>query len=229
MTAADAAVARKRFLTRTARYSGLLNVLTFAELEMSNITALNDVLSGSRAWIVFNVSQENIADYSKAALDADISRVMFTTSLPEEKVNDTVIPEFETAISEFSSKGKSFTGIRHGAVVPGSEDNSYEIVNATTSCVMPTVERGVLARVVAELLCIDESVSKVCGVSSSNAFAAAYLDILRSSGLTRQQEVKKIFTGGIDRVARLTVAKYEEERRIVEEKQAKAEQRKVIT
>jgi hypothetical protein len=48
---------------------------------------------------------------------------------------------------------------------------------------------GVLARVVAEILQIDTSANSVCGVSSAGAFAAAYLNILRSSGLTRRQEV----------------------------------------
>jgi hypothetical protein len=48
-------------------------------------------------------------------------------------------------------------------------------VNGTVPCLEDTVERGVLARVVAELLLIDKSVNQQCGVCSSSQFAAAYL------------------------------------------------------
>ena len=57
------------------------------------------------------------------------------------------------------------------------QDNAYEIVNATVPCLEDTVERGVLARVVAELLLIDKSANQQCGVCSSSQFAAAYLGI----------------------------------------------------
>ena len=53
------------------------------------------------------------------------------------------------------------------------------------------------------------------------------LDVLRSSGLTRQQEVTKMFTGGLQRVARLTVDEYENQRKKNEERQAIRDQKKV--
>ena len=54
-------------------------------------------------------------------------------------------------------------------------------------------------------------------------------DVLRSSGLTRQQEVTKMFTGGLQRVARLTVDEYEAQKKKNEEKQAIRDQKKVLT
>jgi len=129
--------------------------------------------------------------------------------LPLERINDTVIPEFDDAVRDFALVGAKFTGIRHGAVLPGDEDNSYEIVNASIPLIQSTVERGVLARVAAELLQIDTSANPQCGLSSSSPFAKAYLNILRQSGLTRAEEVKKVYEGGVQRVARLTVASYE--------------------
>ena len=53
-------------------------------------------------------------------------------------------------------------------------------------------------------------------------------DVLRSSGLTRQQEVTKMFTGGLQRVARLTVDEYEAQKKKNEEKQAIRDQKKVL-
>jgi hypothetical protein len=45
--------------------------------------------------------------------------------------------------------------------------------------------------------------------------------------LNRQQEVTKMFTGGLQRVAKLTVDEYEARRKKAEEAVAAAEQRKV--
>ena len=78
-------------------------------------------------------------------------------------------------------------GIRHGSIIAGNEDNAYEIVNASQPLIEETVEAGVLGRVVAELLRTEAAKNKECGVSSSSSFAGAYLNILRQSGLTRQQ------------------------------------------
>ena len=68
-------------------------------------------------------------------------------------------------------------------------------------------------------------------VSSYNFITLSILyhiiDVLRSSGLTRQQEVTKMFTGGLQRVARLTVDEYENQKKKNEERQAIRDQKKV--
>ena len=43
-------------------------------------------------------------------------------------------------------------GIRHGQVIVGNEDNPYEIVNNSIPLLETYIERGVLSRVVAEIL-----------------------------------------------------------------------------
>lgn len=223
----DTAAAKKRFLSRTARYSGLLNVLDFADVDMSSQEQLDKLLEGANSWIAYNVTQSSVPMLSEAALKAGVKRCVFTMGLPPSRINDTVIPEFDVAQQAFEAAGGYFTGIRHGTIIEGDEDYPYEIVNATVPCLEETIERGVLARVTSELLLLDKAVNSQCGLSSSSSFADAYLNVLRSSGLTRQQEVMKVFTGGIQRVARLTVAEYESRKKKAEEKKEKEEQRKV--
>ena len=218
---------KKRFLSRTARYSGLLNILEFAGIDFTNNTSLSTVLQSASAWLAFNVTEDDIPSYAQSAVQAGVKRAVFTVQLPPSRINDTVIPQFNDAIRLFEENEGSFTGIRHGTIIPGNEDNSYEIANSTSPCAQDTVERGVLSRVVAELLRAEASSNTVCGLSSGNAFAAAYLNILRSSGLTRKQEVEKIFKGGIQRVAQLTVASYEAQRKQREEREAAREKEKV--
>jgi len=218
---------QKRFLSRTARYSGLLNVLNFETVDVAAADQLSAVLEGANAWVAFNVSQAAVPQLSEAALKAGVKRAVFTVELPPARINETSIAELDAAAKAFEAAGAYFTGIRHGTLVEGDEDNPYEIVNATVPCMENFVERGVLARVTAELLLIDKSVNAVCGVSSSSQFAAAYLDVLRSSGLNRQQEVTKMYSGGLQRVARLTVTEYEARQQRAEEKKARDEQRKI--
>jgi hypothetical protein len=222
----DSVPTKKRFLSRTARYSGLLNILDFADVDMS-AEQLSTLLTGANSWIAFNVSQTAVPMLTDVALGAGVKRAVFTIEMPPKRINETVIPEFDAAIEAFSAAGACVTCIRHGTLVEGDEDNPYEIVNATVPCLENTVERGVLARVAAELLLIDKSVNAQCGLSTSSQFAAAYLDVLRSSGLTRQQEVTKMYTGGLQRVARLTVAEYEARQLRADEKKARVEKAKV--
>jgi hypothetical protein len=182
----DATEARKRFLSRTARYSGLLNVLDFIEMDVKNSDkkqedVIRDTLKTSNAWIAFNLTQTDIPRMTSIALESDISRVIFTMHLPSIDINNTAIPELDQAVTEFEKAGKVFTGIRHGDIIKGDEDNAYEIVNATIPCMEPIVERGVLARVTAELLLTPESGNEVCGISSSSSFAAAYLTVIRAT------------------------------------------------
>lgn len=203
----------KRFLTRTARYSGLLNILNFATVDMGVSKELEEVLSGATTFLAFNVSRDSIGKMADAALASGVKKALFTLEMQPSQVNDTVVPEFDAAVASFEKAGATFTGIRHGVIIEGDENNAYEMFNASMPLLENTVERGVLARVAAELLNIDGADNIVTGLSSANEFAGAYLNILRSSGLTRKQEVQKVFEGGVQRVAQLTVAGYEDEER----------------
>lgn len=205
----------------------MLDVLDFASLNTDEFDQLPAVLHGANAWVAINVPETRLASFAAMAIEAKLKRVLFTVQLSEDRITDIVVPTLDDAAKVFAESGIAFTGIRHGNIIPGDEDNAYEIVNATLPLVQGSVERGVLARVVMELLRTGSSYEKICGVSSSNAFAGAYLNILRSTGLTRQQEVEKIFNGGIQRVAQLTAREREAERKREEERLTSEEKRKV--
>jgi hypothetical protein len=223
----NASIAKKRFLSRTGRYTGLQNILQFETVDLTNTTQLATLLEGSNAWIAYDVAKESISSFSSVALESKVKRAIFTTNVGQEVAGSTTVPEFEAAVIEFEKQGASFLGIRHGTIISGTEDNAYEIVNATEPVTNAEIERGVLARVTAELLRSGKAQNKICGLGSAGGFAEAYLDVLRQSGLTRQQEVEKMFTGGLQRVAQLTVNEYEAEKKRAQEKQERIDREKV--
>ena len=176
---------KKRYLTRTNKYSGLLDKMSIEPyVNYENATAGGDFLRNSaiNTWIAFNVTQAAIPSMAQMALDAGVKRLVCTIELSPDRINETVIAEFDEAQAKFSAfalegNDVAFTGIRHGLVVPGDEDNSYEIVNKTVRCLENQVERGVLNRVVAELLGVEDSYNNQCGLGSSSAFSSAYCSI----------------------------------------------------
>ena len=184
---------------------------------------VTEVLDGASTWLAFNVSRDSISRLAQVALNSGVKKALFTLELQPSQVNETSIPEFNEAVDAFKAAGASFTGIRHGVIIEGDENNAYEMYNSSMPLLESTVERGVLARVAAELLQIDSSDNTVTGLSSAGEFAGAYLNILRQCGLTRTQEVTKVFEGGVQRVAQLTVDEYEaEQQRIKDKAEAKA-------
>ena len=198
----DSLRTKKRFLSRSARYSGLQNILQYVDVKDDD-EQLKNALLGSNAWIAFNVSRESIPKFSNVALEAGVKRAIFTVELEDATLaieDNIAIPGFVEAASAFAAVGGAFTGIRHGKVVPGGEDFPYDITNASLPCYNNTIERGVLARVTSELLFIPQSANTHCGLASSHEFAAAYLDVVRSAGVTRRQEVEKVFGGAIMRL-----------------------------
>ena len=224
----DVATVKKRLLSRTARYSGLLNVLEFTEKDINSKEHLEELLSGADAWIAINASRSSLPMLTDAALRAGVKRVVMTTTLqPDDVYYETNMPEFEDAIIKFKEAGASFTGVRHGEIVRGDENSPFAITNSTTPCSNSTVPRGVLGRVVAELLVIDKSANKYCGVNAAGEYADGYLNVLRSAGLNRRQEVEKMWDGGLERAVSLVVDVWEQRKKDRERKIAEKERRRV--
>lgn len=148
----------------------------------------------------------DILPWCDIALASNVSRVIFTTQLTEDQYinNQVELMDFALARKRFMERdGFYFTGIRHGKIVKGEEDLFYYISNSSTKCIEPTVPNGVLLKLVTELINIDASFNEECGVSGSgNDVVRQYIKGLRSLGLTRQEEIYKMFTGGFDRALR---------------------------
>lgn len=220
----DVNAARKTFLSRNARYSGLLDILNIVQRDINISEELDSILREHSAWLALGVPRQNISTFADIALANNIKRVIFTVVVePDEVSKVTHVDEFSNVIKKFRQKGAeySFTGIRHGQVIPGDENKPYEIVNSSSPLRFPTVEKGILARVVTEVLHLNTSFNNQFGVSTSGAFADAYLQTLRSIGFTRRDEVNKLLTGGMQQMEELTKLSREERERMKKERENK--------
>lgn len=200
----DMETTKKRFLSRSARYSGLLDSLAFHQSTIDPTDKrLSSVLQEVGTWIALDVPRHSIRQLAHLAIECGVRRVVFSTNVRTEGENAEVSSDFEDILDRFNASGYHFTGIRHGDCAPGDENVPYEIVEGNTSFSQPIISRGVLGRVAAELLRLPASFNKECGVSNADALAASYLTVLRSSGLTKNEEVYKMFTGGLQRITKL--------------------------
>jgi hypothetical protein len=200
----DIARTKKALLSRSSRYSGLNDVLDFRTLvAIDEDQSLKDALSDAQGWLALNVSATKLDSWGALALSLSIKRVIFTTQLTPLQLqsNQTELPVFRSLKSKFEESGLWFTGIRHGTVKTHPGDSSYFISNSTTPCLTDSIPQSVFSRIVTELLPLDISFNKECGISAANEFAGEYLRLLRSAGLSTQEEVFKVFTGGIERAA----------------------------
>jgi hypothetical protein len=204
---------KRKFLSRSARYSGLLNILEFFSIsDLNNETLVTSLLNGATTWLGMEVSTINLPVFANAAAKAGIKRAVF--GVAQHQNNTLGVGHNESALFKaekiFAKEGILFTGVFHGPLVSGSEDSPYMIVpvnasrNDTGGRAGSSVPRGVLSRVLTELVHVPEAHGRLCSVLPGNAYAAAYLSALRSAGLARGSEVRKMFNGGLQRMARRT-------------------------
>lgn len=100
---ANALATKKRFLSRTARYSGLLNILEFETIRQDEDDEvykndMNSLLQGANSWVAFNVTTQDIPIFTSLGVNAGVKRVIFTTELDSSRIDETIIPEFDDAV-----------------------------------------------------------------------------------------------------------------------------------
>jgi hypothetical protein len=210
----DSDAFKRKFLSRSARYSGLLNILElFSITDLNNETLVTSLLNGATTWLGMQVSTFNLPVFANAAAKAGIKRAVFGVA-QHQNIKPLGVGHNQSALFKaeeiFAKEGIAFTGVFHGPLVSGSEDSPYMIVPVNASHgdtggrIGSSVQRGVLSRVLTELIHVPEAHGRLCSVLPGNAYAAAYLSALRSAGLARGSEVRKMFNGGLQRMARRT-------------------------
>ena len=165
----DAAFAKKRLTSRSARYSGLLDCLSFQEASKPDCMPNKEDLSGIDSVIAYGVEASEVKDLAKSLADAKVANVVAIMEKPEsaKKVKD--------AVAALSKAGEvSFTLITMPTIVDGAEGSTpYRIGEATDveSFADCTIPRDEALRLITECLGLESAIGKAVsfrGVSTEN-------------------------------------------------------------
>jgi len=201
----DVKFAKKRLLSRSARYTGLLDKLDFSEATAAGALPTAEQLEGVKSWVAFLEDGDLVEKVkSVAALAKDASSV--------ENVSVLVTNAFgldaaasESAVQALKDTGKEYTLVAVGALEDHDEGKiPYQFKEFGT-------EEGVLApdaifsrneamRMITETLQLNSGVGKALSFSEVydvNATEAKLIKGLREAGYARPQEIDHMLRDGV--------------------------------
>lgn len=225
IASSDVPLIQKTLFTRKARYSGLLDKLCFLSVNSNEEVIQHALYDDFDCWLGHNLSCEDLIAFNKSSPQLQGPSKLKSALLSVSTTNAT-LAEMETLNNILQEKRNIFLKLLlHGAVVAGDENQPYDITPVVTNVShycknkdSSVVYRGVLDMILAELTQMDNvtaltggGINQPCNqtsnsssfglfVESGGVLAAAYLQTLRSVGLTRRQELEKLISGGLQRV-----------------------------
>mmetsp|Transcript_36403 Transcript_36403/g.48036 ORF Transcript_36403/g.48036 Transcript_36403/m.48036 type:complete len:496 (-) Transcript_36403:388-1875(-) len=185
---------KKLYMTRTARYSGLMDVLKF---EGTDDSTLKSQVEAADAWIAMNVPKEKLAGYATIAKEAGLKRLVMVSKFSRE---DGLSSEVESATKLLQESDVDYTLIRVDGIVHGDEGGEYMVLNMTQVSVegedfKKPIKRGNLARVVSEALTLESAKNKEVAVLGPDEIGTSYIQVQRGDGTERSEEVASFFDG----------------------------------
>uniref|UniRef100_A0A7S1UKI3 Uncharacterized protein n=1 Tax=Phaeomonas parva TaxID=124430 RepID=A0A7S1UKI3_9STRA len=197
---ADSASAKKRLISRSARYTGLLDVLNFIEGDASDAAAMKGHLDGVDAWINFNADAAGLAAQADVAIASGVKYLVSSVVVPE----GSSVPDMTAVAAKLDAAGVAYAFVASGPVDDAAEETGLvRVQNATAGASLPeggNIGRADLVRVVGELAGEPALSGAVVGafapVKADNN-TQAYLRSLRSKGVTRAEELAAMISGGL--------------------------------
>jgi len=198
----DAKFAKKRLISRSARYTGLMNKLDFIEATAPGDLPTTAQLEGVKSWVAYAGNDlsvvKNIAALAKIAPSVENISVLITDA----QMCDTA--QALQAVQDLEIDGKAFTVIAVGAITETPEGNlPYQIKDfGTEDGVLPanaTFSRDESLRLVTECLGLQSGVNKAMvfsEVSNVNMTEYKLVKGLREDGYTRPQEIDHMISKG---------------------------------
>jgi hypothetical protein len=200
----DVKFAKKRLLSRSARYTGLLDKLEFREAESTGSLPSQDQLEGVKSWVAYLDGDDLLGDLERVAATAKAS-----PSVENVAILLTNAVELDSASSESALKTLKDAGVQYTVVVVGKlEDHAegkipYKYAEFGTSEAVLAADaifsRDEALRMVTECLQLE------CGANSAWTFSEVYdvnateaklIKGLREAGYARPQEIDHMLRDG---------------------------------
>lgn len=179
--------AKKRLMSRSARYTGLLDVLDFATSD----AAVPD-LEGVNAWLAFGADTSAVEAQAEAAKGAGVKHLVVVAAA-EGAV------DFKGAAAVLEGSDTAFTFLQTGALGAGKEGGGIVMTEGTDAAVpagaILTKEDAV--RVACEAFVLPPAKNKAFALyAGPDEYALKYLKSVRGQGYDRAQEIGFLMTGG---------------------------------
>lgn len=181
--------AKKRLISRTARYTGLLDVLEFDEGDRYDSALMQEKLQGCDAWLCFDCAADKIKEQVETAKAAGIKTLVLTSSL---SAADAKAADLEQT---FKAAGVKFTFIRTGTIKEGKEGGIVTVKDFSEDLPTEEVLREDIVRAAAEVFRIDDAANKAFSFGKGDAASAEYLKSLREEGVDRVTELSNLING----------------------------------
>jgi len=202
----DAKFAKKRLISRSSRYSGLLDKLDFIQAEEAGSLPTVEQLEGVGSWVVYanafgDDSVDTVKKIAALAKSASVQNVAILISDAQEITEASSASDSLTAFEGFEGK---YTVVAVGAISETPEGlKPYGIAEfGTDQGVLmgnATYSRDESLRIVAECLGLDSACNKAMvftEVTDVNATEAKLVKGLREGGYTRPQEIDHMISKG---------------------------------
>ena len=213
----DTALFKRQMMSRTARYSGLLDALTMEEVPADASPAgLAKAVkaTGAKAWLIFGIQKLEARQYLEAAKDAGLERVVVATDARRSPPT-LAGPGGDTQASwqsqEITGPAPSDFGDMMWTIVDFEIESFNDDLpeggplcvnreNKTASELEPdkTLARADAYRLVAEAFQLKPAQRAKLVIENGGTNASAVLRDLREAGFTRQGEVAKMVNGSMD-------------------------------
>lgn len=205
--------AKKMLLSRQARYSGLLDMLTFSDGEPA------EAFAGAETWISINSDDQALIAQLAAAKAAGVKRVLFHYSSDG--------PSDGTTAGSLSGDlaGMTYTVLRTGKLTKDGGGGGMTVGElATPTC--GDVPKDDVFRIVTEALTLDSAYGKMLSLCASSD--VTQLKQMRQAGCTRREEADALLSGKIKEAETVIEAEETEEQRAerMKSEEQKAEEQK---
>merc|ERR1719353_1205537 len=207
-TTADA---KKMLLSRNARYSGLLDILTFSEGEPA------EAFTGADTWLSLNSDGATVSAQLAAAKAAGVKRVLLHFSA-DGPTDGTSAGSLEGELS-----GLTYTVLRTGTLTKATGGGGIKVSQlADPTC--GEAPKGDVHRIITEALSLDSAAGKMLSLCATDD--VAQLKAMRQAGCTRREEADALLGGKIKETVKEEEESAEEKAERVKAEAEKAAKRK---
>eukprot|EP00640_Fibrocapsa_japonica_P001654 CAMPEP_0113939172 /NCGR_PEP_ID=MMETSP1339-20121228/5534_1 /TAXON_ID=94617 /ORGANISM="Fibrocapsa japonica" /LENGTH=477 /DNA_ID=CAMNT_0000942595 /DNA_START=134 /DNA_END=1567 /DNA_ORIENTATION=+ /assembly_acc=CAM_ASM_000762 len=205
----DVASAKKRLISRQSRYSGLSDVLDFAEAEALDEEKMKEILKDVDSWLCY-CDESELMKQVEIAKASDLKCLTVVCEAP------TYSPHVKGAVAALEASDLRYTFVRVDGVRDGPEGESLAVKSWDEEIQhegkFPTeITRDDLVRTTAESFVIPKTKNRAISLLGGSNVNMKYLKYLRGQGATRRQEIGELMTDKFDKAMSKVVEEKDEE------------------